>query len=359
MTWRYIAQRISGPLKGQFLDWNVPLSNVGVTSALGSNWLSGTINPAYLHAVQADGAALLDKWSTAIWAEQDGVIRGGGIVVSNAFSGPVRQIECMGYAGYPTGMPYVGYYSQVKVDPLDVVRHIWNHLQSYGSGDLDMVVDSTKSPVRLGTPKTAESGSGPYTLAWWEEPDCGETISSLAQDTPFEYREEHGWNADKSAIIHRLRLGYPRLGNRRHDLRFVLGENLLSAPDFADDGTEFANTIHVLGAGSGRTTLRSTRPSNDHRVRRIAVVTNKTLKTQAQLDALAASEQAARARVVSVKTVEIQNHPNATVGSWSAGDEVLIQAHTDWAKLRLWCRIISTTVYPDNAGRVSLTLERS
>lgn len=361
MTWRYIAQRISGPSAGTFLDWNVPLTNVTLTQALGSDWLSAEINPAWSGGgVASDGFPLLDKWSVAVWAEQDGVIQGGGILVDSNFTDSTRKLECMGYGGYPSGIPYGGEYSQIGVEPLNVVRHIWQHLQSQRNGNLGVVVDSTTTtPVRMGTPKSQGSNTGPYELMWWEAPDCGEVIQQLAADTPFEYRVLHAWNSTKTALTHRLVFGYPRLGRRRTDLRFMLGENLEQVPDFTENGTDFANEVLALGSGSGRAMVRHRRPSTDHRLRRVAVVSDKSITTAERISGLSATEQRLRSGGVVASSVSVLDHPNAQVGSWQPGDEVLLQARTTWGDFNIWCRVISTTIDPAQSGRATLALERS
>ncbi|MCG2991460.1 hypothetical protein, partial [Escherichia coli] len=63
-------------------------------------------------------------------------------------------VSAGGFTSYPTGMPWTGkQFSSVSVDPLDVVRLIWDRLQSYEGGDLGVVVDPTKSEVLLGNPE--------------------------------------------------------------------------------------------------------------------------------------------------------------------------------------------------------------
>src|SRR5699024_11949333 len=48
-------------------------------------------------------------------------------------------------------LPISSEYKGVQVDPLSLVRRIWSHLQSQPDGDLGLKVDSTTSPVRIGT----------------------------------------------------------------------------------------------------------------------------------------------------------------------------------------------------------------
>src|SRR5690606_34960272 len=162
---------------------------------------------------------LLEEWSTAVYAEADGEIRFGGILRHSSFGdGGEWSIECAGFVGYAKGIPYLETKSWDEVDPLDVVRELWRHVQEFDpKGDLNLGVDDTTSPVRIGkvqkhVPVTAEdAGTGdseptPYALNAWEEKDCGDEMDALAKQTPFDYLEEHAWQGD--TIVHRLRLFY-------------------------------------------------------------------------------------------------------------------------------------------------------
>jgi len=351
MSWRYIAQRISGPNKGLFLDWNLPLSDVVITDAIGPGWLSASLSPDLANPMAEDGQPVLDKWSTAIWAEEDGVIRGGGILASNTTDGTVRSLECMGYAGYAVGIPYMRADACVGIDPIEIAQYLWHYIQTDPASDLGVVVTWDRSPVRIGT---AEE---PYKLSWWDVKDCGNEIDALATATPFEYRESHSWGVDNE-ILHRVIMAYPRLGTRRTDLRFVLGENLRTTPKIDDEGTRFANEILGIGAGEGRAMLAYTSGIVDHRLRRVHVLTDKSVTTSERLLSISRNELFARSGTLSITSVEIVDHPNAPLGSWQVGDEILVQVANDWSDVALWCRVISTAIKPEDANMATLTLER-
>lgn len=348
MSWRYIAQRISGPSKGAFLDWNLPLVDVEITDNIGAGWLSAKIDPEFPIPMASDGHSVLDKWSTAIWAEEDGLIRGGGILVGNEFSGPTRDISCMGYAGYPNGMPYEAEYPGRDVDPMDMVRHIWAHVQRFPGSDLDMVIDATVSPIKLRT----------YNLYWWEAPDCGDSINSLATSTPFEYREVHSWSQiTPGKIDHRLQLGYPRVGSRRTDLRFMLGENITPMPPISDDGAEYANAIYGLGRGTGRSIVTGGATMSHQRLRRVRVLSDNTASTTAEMNTRSKTLLDKISRTLSISSIVVDDHPNAKIGSWQPGDEILVQGHSGWVDVALWCRVLTTKIRPEDGNKAELTLE--
>jgi hypothetical protein len=54
----------------------------------------------------------------------------------------------------------------------------------------------------------------------------------------------------------------------------------------------------------------------------------------------------------------VLDHPNARIGSFAVGDDVLIQTHVGWQPTTLWVRITSATISPET-GEVAITCSRS
>jgi hypothetical protein len=343
--WRYIAQRAT---TGKFLHWDVPIARDDLSWALsGVGALNGTVAPDVGELRTDDGELLLAEWGTLLYAEAGGVIRWGGIVVRSQMDDGAWRVECISMAGYPQRLPYLGEYVKVGVDPMDVVRELWAHVQAQPGGDLGMVVDPFKSSVRLGT------GAEPYSLVWWEAPDCGAEVDNLAKEVPFDYTEHHWWDGDE--IRHRLVLGYPRLGRRRDDLAFEQGVNITNVVAPVRDGDEYANEIVGLGAGEGRAVLLRRLPHRDGRLRRVSVYSDKAVSTTARMDALIRDELAWRRNIVEVASVEVIDHPHAYIGSWQPGDDVLIRARIPWlGDVSLWHRIVGWSLISDTRARLSL-----
>ena len=368
MGWRYIASRLHGDGTETFLEWNLPLSGVGLTNTLsGPDAIAASINPE-VATLKVNGSPLIEPWSTAIYAEIYGQIRCGAIVADMTADGPSLALTCVGFPGYAVGMPYTGEYSRVGIDPLDVVRDIWAHIQAQRNGNIGLQVDSLKSGLKIGT--TAESvafttstgenvsfTAGPYTLMWYDTPNLGGEIDALAKATPFEYREAHVWNGD--VIDHKLRLGYPMIGRRRHDLRFVVGENIQLVPT-VDFGTDYASEALVLGAGTGRKMIRGTGSRTDGRLRRVAVVTDSGLTSTTKANTLASQEVLRRLGLADVTEVTIIDHSHAPLGSFDVGDEILVQTGSGWADdIALWCRVTAMTISPDALGVARLSILRT
>lgn len=339
---RYHVQRIT---TGEWLSRDfAELGDATPTRALSApGGVTGTITPELAVARHSDGARFLEKWATAIYAEDDGQIRAAGIVEHVTYNGGQVEIDAPGFARYPTGIPYaLATNFGAQVDPLNIVRHLWDHVQSYSAGDIGMVVDLTTSTRRIG------DNANPYGLLWWDHPDCGGEIDNLARETPFDYTEQHTWaSAAKAAVNHRLVLGFPRLGRRRTDMRFVEGENVTVPVPVDDDGTEFANDIIGIGAGEGAAMVHTSSAIVDGRLRRPKVLTDKTANRR-RLDSLVAKAIRDRSNVEDISEVQIVDHPNARIAAISPGDDIpLTVDQPSYGKALLWLRVLSITEAAD------------
>lgn len=373
--WRYFATRLNGDGTETLLDPDVPLEGVTIEDTLsGHNALTGRIEPVYAKLIAADGNPLFREYSTALYAENDGHIRGGGVLVNSGFDGPSWELEASGFTSYAVDMPYTGGgYAGVEVDPLDVVRVIWQHLQSQPGGNLGLTIGATTTggKVTIGTELKqvefdTESGpvsfeSGPYQLNWYTNHDLGGDIDTLANDTPFDYHERHLWDANGS-LRHYVDLGYPRLGRRRADLHFAYGVNIFDPVAVARNGAEYASGTMVLGAGTGRDGIKAVRerprqPGDP--LRRIAVVVDDTLKSETRAAARADRENQWRARLDDVESFVVQDHPNAPLGAAQVGDEVRLTGRGDWLDVDLWVRILSIAFEPENGQIAEYVVARA
>ncbi|MFI9052517.1 hypothetical protein [Streptomyces sp. NPDC053427] len=394
--WRFIAQRA---LDETILDWDVPfaLSSNPKRDLSGPGSMSGTIEPEYARMIGPDGAPLLQEWGTKLYAEVDGHIRWGGIVTKTNYDEAKYTIACEGFSCYPQGIPYESYlisgklitpkdpaagkdknhdgwvdgrkgkqkvpkppkpYGGPRVDVYDAFRNVWNHVQSRPLGNIGLKIDSHDLGEKLG----AADGTDPWELAWWNNPDCGQTLDSLARDQPFDWIETHAWvDSTSNQIEHRIRLGKPRLGRKRSDLRFADGENVTAIAKPEGLGDEYANEVIVLGKGEGQKMKRAQVTDLDRRrgrLRRVATVVDKTLSSASALRTRGTRELAGRSQALQIPAVQIRNHPNAPFGSWSLGDDILVQVHVPWVgDVAIWHRIISDELSPDDF--CILTLKRS
>lgn len=471
-TWRYIAQRAT---TGDFLEFEVPFVERSELSwaMSAAGYLKGSIPAAAGLAIAQDGRPLLEEWNTLLYAEADGQIRWGGIVITSESNGDTWTVEAATFATYPNGMPYLGEYRGVQVDPADVVREIWANLQRYDRGDLGVTVTGstsqrlgstseskfndadaaykaaqvtyvaerdkytdlrnyatgrgkvrtaqsaaksaasaaltaakkTKDPAQIASAqsyyndrvalynqavadykaadaaadaqatvrdaaktaqdkaktarddakKVMDDDGGAYKMLWWESPDAGQKITSLAQETPFDYTETHSWNSGKTAISHQINVQYPRAGRRRDDLAFIQGDNVITVPVPTSNGDSYANTIFALGAGEGRTIKHTTTAINDGRLRRVDVLSSKDTKTEASLQAQARDALGKALASLTIGQIEVRDHPNAPIGSWALGDDILVQADIPFlGRIALWHRITSWSLTTDSTATIKL-----
>ncbi len=358
MPWRYVATRLNGDGTEALLHGDLPLSGVELTTALSApDRFRATLAP-FEPFLDADGRSIFEAWSTAIYAEESGVIRHGAILTDPVADGGSLDLTGIGFSGYAADQPYTGERSRVQVDPLGEARHIWDHLQGLPGGDLGLVLDSTSSPVRIGTKAedvefTTNDGAtvafeaGPYLLNWWTHHDLGREFDDLAAATPFDYRVTHQW--DGETVAHRMRLGYPTLGRRREDLRFVIGENVAVIPEVSPD-EDYASVVYVLGAGEGRKMVRATSTVPSTGLRRAAVVSDKGQRSKAAAQRQADAEVAFRAGTTDITSLSVFDHPSAPVGSVDVGDEVFVAGDgQSGGELGLWVRVLEVTVRPESS----------
>ncbi|MEU0857423.1 hypothetical protein ABZ352_18565 [Streptomyces griseofuscus] len=390
--WRYIAQRA---LPETILDWEVPLalSSNPKRDLSGPGSLTGTIEPEYARMIGSDGLPILQDWNTKLYLEIEGNIRWGGVITKTSFDGPKATVQCEGFSSYATGIPFEDHiisgalitpkdpyagkdknhdgwvdgkkgkervpdppkpYGGPRIDTYDAVRAIWKHIQSRPYGNIGLTIDTHD----LGEPLGAKDGSDPWELAWWDNPDCGQALDTLARDTPFDWVETHAWSGSGNTIAHRIVLGKPRLGRKRTDLRFADGENIAAIAKPEGMGDEFANEVVVLGKGEGQKMKRAQVHRYDGRLRRVATVADKTLSSDSSLRTRGEQELAGRTHALQIPAIQIIDHPNARLGSWALGDDILVQVHVPWVgDVAVWHRIISDEISAD--GLVVLTLKRS
>jgi hypothetical protein len=369
--WRYLVQAVDGINPPTLLIPDLALTDVTITDALnGPGELTGNIPVEQLGLRDLAGnLPVLRPWGCAVWAEASGQIKGGGMLVSSRFQGSSWALTCVGFSSYPEGQPYEDSTLFVEADPLDIFRHIWNHVQGKKGADLGMTVANTSSPVRIGhyveggdydQPGSPTFEDGPYRLAWYETEDLGTAIDDLAQSTPFDWRETIGWNADRTTIDHHIDIGYPRLGRRRHDLRFVHGENIRADPSIDLPEDSWASHLLLLGAGEGRDMVRGTASrALDSRVRRATVVSSPDLRRRKLAGKKARRALARINGNPTLDSIEVYDHVNAPLGTWQCGDEIRIQVDDGWAPFDGWFKIVESTIRPDQGDVATLSLERT
>jgi hypothetical protein len=342
----------------EFIHWELPLDNIKVTYSLtGPNILVGQISSEMESIMTLDPPLTPNR--TWLHLEEDGVIRGSFLLTPfvDAPANQVRQIEAEGFSMYPHWVYYEDNpFTGIQVDPADMVRRLWNHVQSYTDGNLGVQVASTKTPIKLGEPPeqvaftTTENVSvsfqaGPYTLNYWSVTNCGDEIDKLCKETPMDYLEFSYWNAEKNDVVHKLLLGYPRLGTKRTDLVFREGENLAQLiPSYQGSNDNYASDVVVIGAGNGPSAVRAISSKRIGLLRKVNVIQNQDITNHTRAQSIADFElkRISHSRFLIENITVDLSHPNAPWGSFAPGDDILVDCTVLYVgHVQAWYRIIS------------------
>lgn len=166
--WRFHLLTLPGRV---WIDRDLPLQDAKVITSLSAPAsISGQLPLGYRGIETPDGKRALVEWGAGIVAEQEGRDPVFGIVDEVSTDGDWLNVSAGGFSSYPTGMPWTGpQFSSTRVDPLDVVRLIWERLQSYEGGDLGVVVGEGRSLNYLGKPEGKELTAAKQFQAYMQE----------------------------------------------------------------------------------------------------------------------------------------------------------------------------------------------
>lgn len=344
----------------EILDWDVPLLNADYTRTLtGPRGLSGSLPEGYHLPVK--------EWLTGLWVEDSGTFKGGGFVTVVEHSDRQIQVDCVGPSGYASGMPWLAKREDlVKVDPADIVRKIWDHLQSEKGGNIYLTVDPLTTPVRVGEEErevefTTGDGEevafevGPYRLNSVDAQDLGKAIIDLAENTPFDFIEHTMWDGEQ--IVHRLELGYPSLGIKRPDFRYHTTENLAVLPPLGFEESTYASEVLFIGAGEGRDAITAHVPSTPTRLRRVHIEADKSIRSKS------GAANAARAILDSlsdqgtISDLEVIDSPQAPLDLLNPGDTIHISGPlATGEELDHWVRVTEIVRSVEDQATASLSV---
>lgn len=361
-----MARRIG---TGEWITRDLVLTDVENTITLsGPGTITGNLEPEFNRVLWPDRLRVAEDWATMIYALDDnGNFTNHGIVLPPTAYDDAARITCAGVSSYPNGYIFTDsrlWGPQAKVpakknkngkivrpgkpeiarpDPLAIFVDHWEWIQAQPHSDLGVTITGDKNTKQGGTASKVLIGNyaEPYRLRKWEAPDLGSEIDTLAQLTPFDFREVVTWNGNEPK--HSIEVGYPRLGTKRDDLRFAMGENvpLIPAVQTVEAG---ANMLIGLGKGeAGPSMAYEEMPWTDGRLRRHRVLTDKTATNEVLKRRMAIYREAFNQRY-DVTSVAVVDHPNARLSSLRLGDDIRVVAdHPEFGPIDVWVRILSIT----------------
>lgn len=334
-------------LTGEWLSKALPLTDLEHGPELsGPGTLSGTLTPHLIHS----NSTLTEPGTTEIYVEEDGNLTWGGLVWDARPQGSTYTIEAAGWPSYLMHRHDLdgnlgGRGPYTNADPCQVIRDIWAYAQSIPDGDLGVLVDSTTSTAKIGTT------AAPYAFPWWESPVLGEKMDDIVSGEAMpDYTSTVSWNADHTAPVKRIALGWPRLGRRRTDISFATGINILEDPEVPLAGDDYAQVVIASGLGDGSAKRRSISAKRNGRLRLERILDLSDIRATDILGARAAQERAFREVLGTVEQITVRDTPSARIGSWQVGDDVQVRVNNDWISWRGWCRITGWVVRPHAPG---------
>ena len=379
-SWRYHIQRARSNV---WLDRDAQLLDVNLTWALsGPGDLTSILDARVAKQFGIDDRFVYDEWSSYIFAEKDNVLQWGGIIdQSEDIGNGRRSIHARSFSGYAKGVKYTSdltrYYA---IDAFDLIRLLYDTMQADPMQDIGMILSSNLAGQIVGSedpgdaPVRAPGESDedfearmteyatrinePYELAWYNTPDFGEEVDKIMAQIDGDYVERHEWNGLRDEVFHYLDLSWPTAGARRTDLRFVEGENVSTPPAPGNEADEFGNHVIALGAGEERHMLREEAQIDDGKLKRHIIAPAKDLYSPSALQSLARATLFVAQNTTQYDTLEVYEHPNAPLGSWSLGDEIKLQTYSGYFQLDEWVKVVGWSMSPASPDVAQLTVVR-
>lgn len=223
----------------------------------------------------------------------------------------------------------------VTVEPLRAQHEALKEAEEAPKAALDKAKESHDAAKQ----KASDDG-GAWKILWWDTPDSLQELQEALSEAGWEWVEWSGWNADRSRVLKEIRL-VRRAGRRQNSLRFVEGANIIEPVSVQSDISEYANAVLAIGAGEGRDALRVTIGASDSRRRKLVTLDMKHITRKASLESVARAELKRRMQRHRIDAITVDaSHPNAERGTFSVGDEILVDAEVEHlGRVQLWRRI--------------------
>lgn len=161
----------------------------------------------------------------------------------------------------------------------------------------------------------------------------------------------------EGAPVLTVHVHYPRAGRVRDDLIFEQGINIVSDLEPVRGGDEYANAGIGIGAGEGRNAIRQTVENTTRRMRRPAVIEDKSLNRDRLVNAALRAEIRARSGRAYIDEITVIDHPMTPIGSWAVGDEIRVTGTVpNMGRYSELHRIVSWQMVGDTKAKLRLQL---
>lgn len=292
----------------------------------------------------------------------------------------MMMVEGIGFMGYPKGIPWLEDYNPIAPDIGEVVQKIWGHVQDFQNANLNVNVLPALLDVVMTPGYSFENGvlNFDFTAMWVRQTDfqdCGDVITTLARDTPFDMLEEVTWDSSRNSVNKILRLGYPNLGLIQSNLSFVYGENVITAELKEETEIEPVSDVIIRGWRPGKVyseqlnietvnaeLVAAGKPqivANPlERARRVIMEEDANIDSTERAQAWAKRRLTRRNIPHSFNKITIDpSHPNAPLGSFWLADTISVKAKDyPWVGDIEYNHRITSITFKDNEPTVELGL---
>ena len=248
----------------------------------------------------------------------------------------ILSLRSEGFSGYAKGLPWLVNWNPIAVDPFEIYENVWSHIQSFPNGNLGVTTYPTTSGTQMlpGFTFNNEEFVQNFFAIFIREvdrQDCGEYLSKLARDIPFDVFEESSWNENRSGIIKKIRLAYPSGGVDQTDLTFRINENITEATPKQEIEQNWFSDISLKGYFPGKQYSVQLSNADPNRLRRVVDELDLKIDSQERTAAWAKRKLTRRQVPHYYESVTIDPyHSNAPFGTFDVGDLIKVQGPMAW-----------------------------
>lgn len=317
-----IVKALSGPSQIQF-----KISPYNKESQLPSGLGPIMFKPwgHYIHAVKND-------------ANEDEKIWASGLVQPSTVDpgSDVMTLQAKGFSCYPKGIPWLEDWNPLAVDPAEIIRRIWAHIQSYSNAQMGVTVEPTVTGTKMLPGFTFQQEEFVQNffaifIRAVDRNDCGDYIDKICRDIPIEYKEHAEFNKATGKIDKKILLGYPKIGTYQNGLILQVGDNVTKSTQKTETEINWLSDITMKGYFPGQEINATIANPDPDRLRR--VMDEQDAHVDSQERAMAWAKKLLTKRQIPHYYEDLvirPYHPNAPFMAYDVGDFIRVRGTMAW-----------------------------
>lgn len=281
---------------------------------------------------------VLKPWGHWCHVEKDDKIWASGLFQPSDIDPKTGMLQArfQGFSNYPSKIPWLEDWNPIAVDPFEIFRRVWKHLQSYPNGDLGVEVYPDFSGTQM-LPGFSFDGDKfvqdffAIFIRAVDFVDCGDYLNKLARDIPFDFFEESSWNENHTAINKKIRLAYPRGGVDQENLLFQFGTNVIEGKSKIESEVQWVSDLIIRGWFPGKVYSSQLENADPMRYRRVIMEEDVFLNSDERTAAWSKRQLQRRQFPRQWESIIVNMyHSNAPFGTYDVGDTILIEGEMPW-----------------------------